>query len=199
MWKRTQKTPPPPVPPRLFPILRHGAVEIHGTFEGTLWAEGDVVVSRTGRVSGGLKGRHVLVQGKVEGQLHSDGTVLIQRRAKVEGSLRAQLVVIEPGAQCRLACAVGDLSTLAPSNPAGEQCQEVEAAALAVESGAKAEAPLIPSTELPSSAQEVEAEDPVLERMVISIDSVQIWKSGGAGGSRFDRDDSGSAPLPRAA
>ena len=109
MWNRAPKAPAPPVPPRLFPILRAGAVEIHGRFEGTLWAEGDVVIGRTGQAIGGIKGRHVLVQGEVDGRLHSDGTVLIQRRGRARGSLNARLVVIEPGAESRLACQVGVL------------------------------------------------------------------------------------------
>ena len=188
MWKRTQKTPPPPVPPRLFPILRHGAVEIHGTFEGTLWAEGDVVVSRTGRAVGGIKGRHVMIQGELDGQLHSDGTVLIQRRAKVKGSLRAQLLVVEPGARCRVACTVGTVPDLLPVADLVAESAAEDTVPVVDERGALE--PLVPSVVIEE-----------LQRMVIPIASIEVWKHGsaGAGGSRIDRGDAAEPPLPRAA
>ncbi|MFN8547404.1 MAG: polymer-forming cytoskeletal protein [Candidatus Eisenbacteria bacterium] len=169
------------MPPRLFPILRAGAVEIHGHFEGTLWAEGDVVISRTGRAIGGIKGRHVLVQGEMDGRLHSDGTILIQRRGRARGSLNARLVVIEPGAECRLACQVGVL-------PA------------AIDEAANAEALDQGAEVAVEVAAETAPREETLERMVIPIASVEIWKSGGSGGRPYrSDDDAGEAPLPRAA
>jgi len=120
MFRRSKTTHLPAPSPRLFPVLRAGLVEIHGCFEGVLWSEGDVVIGRTARARGGIKGRHVLLQGKLDGKLHADGTVLLQKSARLEGQISGRLLVIEPGAAYRASCAVGD-SVALNATGAGER------------------------------------------------------------------------------
>lgn len=121
MFRRSKTTHAPAPSPRLFPVLRAGLVEIHGSFEGVLWSEGDVVIGRTARARGGIKGRHVLLQGKLAGKLHADGTVLLQKSARMQGQISGRLLVIEPGATCRAVCAVGDPLTVASAPSAAEE------------------------------------------------------------------------------
>jgi cytoskeletal protein CcmA (bactofilin family) len=74
-----------------------GSVNINGEFEGSIKANGEVVVSPGGKVTGEVEGNSIIISGKVDGNIRAKETLEIAKTGKVNGDLAGARIVIEEG------------------------------------------------------------------------------------------------------
>ena len=67
-----------------------GGFRIDGTVEGSVEADGPVVVGEGGTVDGSVRGRDVVVLGRVRGNVHAEGHLEIGPEGKVVGDVTVQ-------------------------------------------------------------------------------------------------------------
>jgi cytoskeletal protein CcmA (bactofilin family) len=78
-------------------LVSSGSVNINGEFEGKIRAEGEVIVSPGGKVSGEIHGGSVVVSGRVDGNITSRETLEVSKSGRVHGDLIGGRIVIEEG------------------------------------------------------------------------------------------------------
>ncbi len=78
-------------------ISSSGSINITGTFEGKLAADGEVIVSQGGKVEGEITGGQVSVSGEVDGNITAGETLEICKSGRVHGDLFGGKIVIEEG------------------------------------------------------------------------------------------------------
>src|SRR4051812_44050765 len=74
-----------------------GMVQVDGTVDGTLIAEGQVSVGPEGRILGEVTADQLSVGGKVEGALHARGHLHVLASGSVRGNARYTSLQIERG------------------------------------------------------------------------------------------------------
>jgi cytoskeletal protein CcmA (bactofilin family) len=78
-------------------IVKHG-MRVDGTVEGTLEANGFLVIGKEGMVEGEIKVANVVVGGKVSGNINASGKVLLEAKSSFHGDMKTSKLVIEEGA-----------------------------------------------------------------------------------------------------
>lgn len=79
-------------------ISSSGGVSINGEFEGKIQVSGELILSPGSKVTGEIRGGHVIVSGKVEGNIVADHVLEIAKTGRVNGDLVGGKIVIEEGA-----------------------------------------------------------------------------------------------------
>lgn len=74
-----------------------GSVNINGEFEGSIKANGEIVVSPGGKVTGEVEGNSIIISGKVDGNIRVKETLEIAKTGKVNGDLAGARIIIEEG------------------------------------------------------------------------------------------------------
>ena len=88
-------------------ISSRGTLRIEGRVEGEISAQGDVIISETGRVTADIRARHVTVAGEVEGELDLEGRLEITSTGKVKGKIRVANLVVSDGGFFLGTCEMG--------------------------------------------------------------------------------------------
>lgn len=78
-------------------LTTSGSVNINGEFEGKIKAEGEVIVSPGGKITGEIHGGGVVVSGLVEGNIFARDTLEIAKSGRVHGDLIGGKIVIQEG------------------------------------------------------------------------------------------------------
>ncbi len=78
-------------------LLTSGSVNINGELEGKIKAEGEVIVSSGGKITGEVHGGGVVVSGLVEGNIVARDTLEITKSGRVHGDLIGGKIVIQEG------------------------------------------------------------------------------------------------------
>ena len=78
-------------------LVTGGSVSINGEFEGRVRAEGEVIVSSSGKVAGELHGGSVEVSGRVDGNITARDSLEISRLGRVHGDITGGKIIIEAG------------------------------------------------------------------------------------------------------
>ena len=92
-----------------------GAIEVLGSIEGDVSANGDVTLAEGAAVHGNLTGASVRVAGTVNGNLTGSESVSLAETARVVGDLRAPRVGIAEGALVRGTVQTEEPRTAAPA------------------------------------------------------------------------------------
>ncbi|MCU0640666.1 MAG: polymer-forming cytoskeletal protein [Candidatus Margulisbacteria bacterium] len=79
-------------------LTTKGSINVAGEFEGTVRAEGEVVIASSGKVVGELHGHTVSVSGRVDGNIYAKETLEICKSGRVHGDLAGGRIIIEEGA-----------------------------------------------------------------------------------------------------
>jgi len=75
-----------------------GSVRIGGFFEGTLSAQGDVIVGEGSKVQGNVTGARVIVSGDVDGNIIANGGLEVTKTGKVFGDITCDKIIVDEGA-----------------------------------------------------------------------------------------------------
>ncbi|MFC1559768.1 polymer-forming cytoskeletal protein [Candidatus Margulisiibacteriota bacterium] len=79
-------------------INTKGSVRIGGHFEGTLSAQGDVLVGEGSKVEGNVSAARVIVSGDLNGNVIANGGLEVTRTGKVFGDITCDKIVVDEGA-----------------------------------------------------------------------------------------------------
>jgi cytoskeletal protein CcmA (bactofilin family) len=90
-------------------IQGSGHVRIAGRFSGDVHLEGDVVIERGAKVTGGVRAGHVTVAGELVGDIESARRVELLETSVLVGNVKAEVVIVAAGAKLRGQCAIGNL------------------------------------------------------------------------------------------
>ena len=74
-----------------------GALRLDGLVEGSVTASGNVIVSKTARVTAAITGNNILVAGVVRGNIVARGRLEIVASGRVFGDINVQALLIEEG------------------------------------------------------------------------------------------------------
>ncbi len=92
-----------------------GDLRIDGTVEGTVDAEGKVVVGEAGRIYGEIICRNADISGYLKGRIGVRELLAIKATARLDGEIVTQKLSIEPGCRFTGSCQMGDIE-----DPQGE-------------------------------------------------------------------------------
>jgi cytoskeletal protein CcmA (bactofilin family) len=79
-------------------LISKGSVNVAGEFEGAVRADGEVIISTSGKVVGELHGGTVSVSGRVDGNIFAKETLEVCKTGRVHGDLSGGRIIIEEGA-----------------------------------------------------------------------------------------------------
>ena len=85
-----------------------GDVVIHGRLEGTLFADGEVLVAAEATVEGGIHARRVMVEGSCRGRIEGIEEVVLRPGSVVHADIDAGILTIDDHARFFGDCRVGD-------------------------------------------------------------------------------------------
>lgn len=74
------------------------AVRIEGTVVGDVTSEDALIISSTGKITGNIKGRNVMVAGSLEGDLDSDDRTEIASSGRVIGNVTTKSLIVDANA-----------------------------------------------------------------------------------------------------
>lgn len=102
-------------------LVSRGSINVAGEFEGKIRAEGEVLISPTGKVTGEISGGNVIISGRVDGDITAKETLEVGKSGRVHGDLSGGRILIDEGAvyHGRVKVASGPLSdepTVQPLN-----------------------------------------------------------------------------------
>ena len=80
-------------------IQTEGVVKIEGEVEGSVRADGQVLVSRGGIVKGDIATRQAIIAGEVHGGIYADERVELHASSLIDGDITAPRIVVEEGGQ----------------------------------------------------------------------------------------------------
>lgn len=88
-----------------------GDIRVDGTLDGTLIAQGRVVIGTTGVVKGEITCKNSQIEGKVEGKVTVAELLSLKNTATILGDINTGKIAIEPGAHftgnCKMSSGVG--------------------------------------------------------------------------------------------
>ena len=76
-----------------------GVLKIDGTVEGTVRADGQVLIAEGGLVIGDIFTAEAVVGGEVRGNIHADQRVELQAGSRIEGDVHSPSLVVQEGAE----------------------------------------------------------------------------------------------------
>ncbi|AVR44863.1 hypothetical protein C7S20_06055 [Christiangramia fulva] len=85
-------------------ISSKGCFRIEGTLEGSLKAEGKVVISEGGLINGTLECENADIEGSFKGKLNVSGVLTLRSPANIEGEVVTGKLAVEPGAVFNATC-----------------------------------------------------------------------------------------------
>lgn len=101
-----------------------GIIKIEGTVDGTVRAQGQVLVARGGEVHGDIHTRGAVIGGKVKGSLVAEERVEVQDGALIEGDLTTPRLVVHEGGDVNGRVVMGPPSARAPKLAAAKEAVE---------------------------------------------------------------------------
>ena len=78
-------------------LVSRGSINVAGEFEGKIRADGEVLVSPTGKVIGEISGGNVIVTGRVDGDIVAKETLEVAKSGRVHGDLTGGRIIIDEG------------------------------------------------------------------------------------------------------
>ncbi len=75
-----------------------GSVRIDGTFEGEIYADGDVVIGEKGFARATLMAKNILIAGRVEGNVEAKERIELVATGRLIGDIKTPNLVIADGA-----------------------------------------------------------------------------------------------------
>lgn len=79
-------------------ITTKGSVRVGGQFEGTLVAQGDVLIGEGSKIQGNISGARVIVSGDVNGNIVANGGLEVTKSGKVFGDITCDKIIVDEGA-----------------------------------------------------------------------------------------------------
>jgi cytoskeletal protein CcmA (bactofilin family) len=80
-------------------IATEGVVKIEGEVEGSVRADGQVLVAKGGVVRGDIATRQAVIAGEVHGGIYADDRVELQASCLIDGDIETPRIVVEEGGQ----------------------------------------------------------------------------------------------------
>lgn len=77
----------------------NGVVKVEGVIEGSVRAEGQVLVAKGGVVEGDILTREAIIGGEVRGAIFADERVEVQATSVIEGDITTQRIVVQEGGE----------------------------------------------------------------------------------------------------
>ena len=74
-----------------------GSVNVSGEFEGKIKADGEVVITSGGKVTGEVHGGSVVISGRVDGNIKAKDNLEVTKTGRVHGDLIGGKIIIEEG------------------------------------------------------------------------------------------------------
>lgn len=74
------------------------AVRVEGTIAGDVSSTDALIISSTGKITGNVRGRHIMVAGSVEGDLYSDDRTEIASSGRVIGNVTTKSLIVDANA-----------------------------------------------------------------------------------------------------
>lgn len=78
-------------------LITKGSVNVSGEFDGKVKAEGEVIVSPTGKVVGEIQAGSVVVSGRVDGNITAQNNLEIAKSGRVHGDITGGKIIIDEG------------------------------------------------------------------------------------------------------
>ena len=111
-------------------IISEGDFRIEGNIQGNLKTSGKVVIGKTGKINGTLKGANTDIEGKFSGKLIISDTLSLKSSAHVEGEVEVGKLSVEPGATFNATCTMkGSIKELNKSGITAKSGSEKEQSA----------------------------------------------------------------------
>lgn len=79
-------------------ITTSGSIRVDGKVDGSVLAEGNMILGSTGEINGNVKGKSVSLGGKVKGSVNAAERVTLEAKCSLNGDISSRILVIEPGA-----------------------------------------------------------------------------------------------------
>lgn len=79
-------------------LIAAASLRIEGTVNGTITAEGDVIVAPEAEVAADIKATNATLGGRYKGNVSATGTIELTSTARVEGNLTSRTLVVNSGA-----------------------------------------------------------------------------------------------------
>jgi len=79
-------------------ITTSGSIRVDGKVDGSVLAEGNMILGDSGEINGNVKGKSVSLGGKVRGSVNALDRVTLESKCSLNGDINARVLVIEPGA-----------------------------------------------------------------------------------------------------
>ena len=78
-------------------LVTSGSVNVNGEFEGKIRADGEVIVTPSGKVVGEVHGRSVVISGRIDGNIIARENLEVTRTGRIHGDLTGGKIIIEEG------------------------------------------------------------------------------------------------------
>lgn len=79
-------------------LIAAASLRIEGTVNGTITAEGDVIVAPEAEVAADIKATNATLGGHYKGNVEATGTIELTSTARVEGNLTSRTLIVNSGA-----------------------------------------------------------------------------------------------------
>jgi cytoskeletal protein CcmA (bactofilin family) len=78
-------------------IESSGSISVNGEFEGTITAQGEVILGVSSKIVGTVKAGNVVISGQVDGNVSATHSLEITKSGKVNGDLSGGRIIIDEG------------------------------------------------------------------------------------------------------
>lgn len=72
---------------------------IEGEISGNINSKGTIIISKTAKILGNIKGLDVVIAGSVNGNVRSENKIIVEETSSIEGDLKAPKVIVKNGAR----------------------------------------------------------------------------------------------------
>ena len=79
-------------------LSNQGSIEIHGSVDGEISSDEDILIGQTATISGPIKAKNIDVSGIIVGSIKAEEKLELQPTSKVEGDISCNTISIKYGA-----------------------------------------------------------------------------------------------------
>lgn len=101
-----------------------GGIKVDGVIEGTLTADGFIVIGVSGKAKATLKAKECLISGELEGDVTVSEELELDKTAKVTGSIIAKSLTVHSGAVISGHCHTGENKPVLHAKSKGDEKKE---------------------------------------------------------------------------
>jgi cytoskeletal protein CcmA (bactofilin family) len=93
-------------------LVADGVIKVEGVVEGTVRADGEVLVTKEGAVEGDIHTREAIIGGRVQGSIFGSERVELQPGSVVVGDIATKRLVVQDGGELNGRVRMGEVDAL---------------------------------------------------------------------------------------